>query len=299
MSPSPERINAIFNPTLLAELKRIELRTRRRISADLAGRYRSAFRGSGLLYADLREYQPGDDVKSIHWRASARSGTVYVKSYEEERQRTVLLAVDVSRSTAIGAPRSKHHKTLEFAALVSTLAARSGDNIGLCLFSDRVREYLRPSKARSQLQRILLTLLSDQELDPATNIAAALDIIRERQRRNALIFVVSDFLTPPFEESLRWLSSGHEVVCVLVEDGSDESLPAAGLVEFEDPESGWRLTFDTSSPRARRALSEHRRARIAQLRELCLRSRADFVSFADNPLAPLRELMTRKIQRFV
>jgi uncharacterized protein (DUF58 family) len=289
---------AEFLASVSGELRRIELHTKRRVSADLTGKYRSAFRGSGLLFSDIREYQPGDYVKNIHWKVTARTGKVYVKSYEEDRQLSIMLAVDISRSTDFGANRSKHRKAIEFAALVSLLASQNRDSFGLCLFSDKVTSFTRPSASRRQFQKLLLELISEHELRPATDIGAALDYLVEHQRKTSVIFVVSDFLSPDFDESFRRLAIRHDVIAVLVEDDIDYELPAAGIVEFEDAESGKRYILDTSHPGSRAIFEQQSKERAAKLRAKLQVLGVDLMVLKDNPLSPLSELMTRRQARF-
>lgn len=297
MAETIPAISSLLSPSMLAELRRVELRTRRNIDSDLMGRYRTAFRGSGLVYSDLREYQPGDEVKNIHWKATARTGKVYVKSYEEERQLNIMIAVDTSASTDFGRAKSKHTKALEFAALITMLAQRSQDAVGLCLFSDKVEEYFPPKRSRTQLFRILFELLRARTLRPGTDIAGALDYIRSHQRKPAIIFLVSDFFSAPFESQLRYLSISHDLVCVALVDIQDRELPSVGIVEFVDAESGERILFDTSQRRARETLQRMQLERLEELNTLCKRLGADLIRVDENPLRPLAELMQRRMAR--
>jgi len=290
-------LREILDPALLTEIRRIELRTKRTISADMMGQYRSAFRGTGLIFSDLREYEPGDDVKNIHWKATARSGKVYVKSYEEDRQLNIIVALDVSSSTNFGAKRSKHRAALEFAALVSLLAKANQDAIGLCTFSGQVEEFLPPRRARSQLHRILKKLLDPRELTPSTNVAKALKYLKENQKRSSVIFVVSDFISPPFQQELTTLTLKHDVIMVMLQDQLDYSLPTAGLVEFEDAESGARIVIDTSNGSAKKQLEDMHRARIDAWKEQCTSAGADHLVIKDNSLRPLMQLMNERAGR--
>lgn len=287
----------ILDSKLVSELRRMELRTRRSIDSDLMGRYRSAFRGSGLVFDEVREYQPGDDVKKIHWKVTARSGEVYVKSYTEDRQLTVILAVDISSSTLFGGTKTKYRRALEFSALISMLARQNQDRIGLCLFSDQVEEYIPPGKSRAQFQRILLALMAKRTLRKGTNVAAALNYVNQRQRRASIIFVVSDFLCAPYEQELRHLSYRHDVISVLIEDEVDERMPSAGIVEFEDAESGKRILIDTSSAAARTVLQSMHARRVQEIRDCCKASATDFIAVRDNPLRPLAQLMDWRTSR--
>ena len=295
---------SVISPGLLTELKRLELITKRKIDTDMVGRYRSAFRGSGLLFSDLREYQPGDDVKHIHWKVTARTGKPFVKSYEEDRQLRIMLLVDVSRSTGFGSfdgekHRTKHQKALEFASLCAILASKSQDSIGICLFSDRIEEYLPPKKSRTQTQNILLKLMTERQLGPATDLKSALQHINKTERRNSVIFVVSDFFAPPFGDELTSLSFKHDVILVNIEDKIERELPNAGIIELQDAETGGTFVLDSSSPSAKRALQELSLKRRRSLQELCNRSGADLITITESVLSPLADLMARRTARMV
>ncbi|MCO6432637.1 MAG: DUF58 domain-containing protein [Deltaproteobacteria bacterium] len=288
-----------LDPTLISEVRRLRLRSRRRVNADLLGQYRAAFRGSGLIFTDIREYTPGDDTKHIHWKLTARSatGNAFVKSYEEDRQLNVLLAVDASSSTDFGAGRSKHERALEFCALVALLAKNSKDSVGMLRFSGEVEEFYPPSRKNSQFDKIFSRLLSLTPLTPSTDLRAALSFLNERQRRPSIIFIVSDFLTAPFEDQLRLLAAKHDVVCALLEHDFDRSLPSCGIVEFIDAESGTRVLVDTShKPSLQRLalLSEQRRELLTKT---CRRAGAELMLLSDNPVRPLAELMERRKAR--
>ena len=297
MNEKASSISTLLDPALMAELRRIELRTRRSIDADMMGQYRSAFRGSGLIYTDIRQYQAGDDVKHIHWKVTARSPYVYVKSYEEDRQLNIILALDISRSTQFGAEKSKHLKALEFCALVSLLAKSNQDSIGLCLFSDKVEEFLPVKKSRGQTQKILLELMRPRELKTATDISAAVDHIIKYQRRSSIIFLVSDFMSPDYADKLKSLSLRHDVVCVMLEDSFDSELPKAGLVEFTDAESGKKILLDTGSSHVRNRLNEIHNMRINKWKEICKTCGTDSIIISDNSLRPLTQLMHQRAAR--
>jgi len=297
VSVQEKELRELLDPVLLGEVKRLEIRTRRSLNADFIGQYRSTFRGQGLVYSDLREYQPGDEVKNIHWKATARTNKVYVKSYEEDRQLSILLVVDISSSTLFGAPKTKHLRAFEFAALVAMLAQKNQDALGLCLFSKEVAEFLPPCKSRTQLQKIILSLLQHRVLHPASNLSLALDYILKRQRRSALIFIISDFYCPPFAEPLATLALKHDVVCVLLEDPLDKELPKAGLVEFQDAESGERILIDTSNRKVLQAIKAEHDAHVNKLAELCALNKIDMIRLLDNPVQPLAELMRRRTAR--
>lgn len=288
---------SLLPPKSLAEIKRIELRTKRTLTTPLIGQYRSAFRGTGLIFNELREYMPGDDVKHIHWKVTARSGKVYVKSYEEDRELNIMLALDISRSTIAGTGRSKHQKGLEFCALISMLAKVNHDSLGLCLFSDTIYTLLPVSRSRTQLKRILRELLLERELPQATDLQNVVRDLSQKLKRSSIIFLISDFFSPITADDLRLLSGKHDVICVMLDDTLYEELPYAGLVEFVDAESGETILIDTSNKRARAALAAANSARHASCQDICTAAGADFMSIDQSPLQPLINLMTKRNQR--
>lgn len=290
----PLPLDNLVSPSIAAEVRRIELRTRRTVSAEALGRYRSLFRGSGLTFADLRSYIPGDEIKNIHWKATARTGKVQVKSYDEERHLNVIVAVDLSPSTLFGAVKSNNQKALEFAALIALLARTSGDAVGLLLFGERVLDFVPPQRARTQVQRIILKLLEAQPLTGATDIAGALTHLAEHQRRAALIFVVSDFVAPPFGQALGRLALRHDVVLVALRDPLDAALPAAGLVTLTDPESGVDVVVDTSAAGVKAALEGAQSARLARVANEAMASGATLIEVENDPVGALSRLMRRR-----
>jgi len=327
MSDTDANYPISIDSALLAELKRLEIRTRRSVDNDMLGDYRSAFRGTGLTFSDLREYQPGDDVRHIHWKATARSKVPYVKNYEEERQLRILLAIDTSSSMNFGSPKSKAQRAIEFCSLISTLAYKSGDIFGVTLFSSEIHQSLTPKGGRSQLQRVFLTLLSKEDnLNQKTSIDALSKHVIERHRQSTLIFIISDFLMPDFDQHLRTLSTKHDLILVHLQDLLDfdllspvapSSSPLAnskgasiltlakwfkpgpkGIVRLTDYETGKERAVDLSSSRVRRSLKALEERRVAKLESLARNARADIIHITDNPLRPLQDLMSTRTRRY-
>jgi len=287
----------LLSPELMVDLKRLELRSRRSVDSDLMGQYRSTFRGSGLIFSDLRNYEPGDDIKHIHWKATARTGKPFVKTYQEERQLKIILAVDTSSSTLWGAPKNKHTRALEFAGLLTILAQQNQDSVGLCLFDEQVTEYISPSAKRSQFQRILRALMDPRPLKPSTNLKNALGVLRENSPRSAIVFVVSDFMSPPFEEELRAISAKNDVIGVSLIAEDEDILPQSGLVELTDAETGDTFMIDTSAEKSRKSLAEAIKNHVLQAKSQFTKARADFIEIKDNPLRPLINLMQQRARR--
>ena len=282
---------------LLSELKRIELRTRRSLNTDLMGSYRSAFRGTGLSFSELREYQPGDDVRHIHWKVTARSNKTCVKTFDEDRQLSIFLGVDISRSMEFGYPKTRYRKAVEFAAVLTTLARSSGDLVGLSLFSSEVESFYPPRGSRNQIHLTIAELLRARTLPERTDLSASLAHIRRHLRKTSIVFIISDFLDDNFELELRGLSHAHDVILVNLGTPQLDDLPNVGLVEYQDAETGERRTINTSNSRLRTRYQEVEKSRIERLESLARSTKADLIHIQDNILEPLSTLMKRRVQR--
>lgn len=235
------------------KVKLLEIKTRRLVNSTFAGQYHSAFKGQGMTFADFREYVPGDEVRSISWPLSARTGKVYIKKYEEERELTLMLAVDISASLEFGSrSQFKGEVINHLSALLGFAAQKNNDNVGLLLFSDQVELYVPPKKGRSHVQRILTDLYNFKPKSSGTNINTAVDYLKGVLRKKANIFLFSDFIGDQnFGTGLRVLSKKHETVAVMVQDPLELQLPEVGLVDFYDAETDEIVTVDTSSKAVR------------------------------------------------
>lgn len=281
------------------ELKKLELRTKRLLNADLIGNYRSAFRGSGLLFSEVREYVPGDEIRHIHWKCSARTGRTYIKTFEEDRSLNIQIMLDISSSLAGGAGWAKHEGARRFAAVISLLGTTNQDAVGLTLFAGDIISFDPPKRSRSQSRRILERLLEPPQLSPSTDIALAINHLNKQRLKNGIVFIISDFISPTFEYELGILSRKHDVIGVMVENTIDESLPNIGLVSFEDPETGEELTIDTSSKQNQIRLKLLHNNRKAQLKSLFRKYHCDFITVGDSPIPPLRQLIAERVKRVV
>lgn len=245
---------------VLSQVRRLHLRARKLVTSALGGEYHSAFKGTGLSFEEVREYQPGDDIRSIDWNVTARMGHPYLKRYVEERELTVLLAVDVSASLRFGTQaRTKRVVAAELAALLALCAAGNNDRIGLVAFSDRVERFVKPNKGPKHVLRLLRDVLAFEPEHKGTNLAAALDSLNKMQRRRAVVFLFSDFQDVA-EDAIRRTARKHDLVAVRITDERERSWPAAGLVELEDAETGRRRIIDTNSASFRREFNERAKA---------------------------------------
>jgi uncharacterized protein (DUF58 family) len=244
---------AAVPPEVLRQVKLLELRTRGLVNSLFAGEYRSVFKGQGMEFSEVREYQPGDEVRSIDWNVTARMQRPYVKRYIEERELTVMLAVDVSGSERFGTRRRfKSEVASELAAVLAMSAIRNNDRVGGLMFTDRIEHVVPPRKGRRHALRLIRDFLAFEPTGRATDIGGATEYLNKMLGHKAIIFLVSDFLGESVERPLKLLAQRHDVVAVTVEDPSERVLPDIGLVRFIDPETGATLNVDTSDPSVRR-----------------------------------------------
>jgi len=242
----------VIPPELLKKVRRIELRTARLVDSLMGGAYHSAFKGRGMEFEDVREYVPGDEVRSIDWNVTARAGWPHVKTYREERELTVILLVDVSSSEMFcSATQGKNELLAEFSALIALAALRNDDKIGLALFSEKVERFLPPKKGRRHVLRLIRDLLAYVPESRGTDLASALSFIGKVQRRRAVVFLLSDFIAEDFRRDLAAARSRHDVIAVRVGDPREREFPDAGLLELEDAETGALVTVDTANARFR------------------------------------------------
>lgn len=238
-----------LSPELLKKVKLLEIQTRKLVNSLFAGEYHSAFKGQGMTFSDFREYVPGDDVRNISWSLTARADKPYIKKYDEERELTLMIAVDVSGSEEFGSKVFlKKDVIAQLAALLSFSAVKNNDRIGLLLFSDTVEHYVPPRKGRGHVHRILRDILFFEPRSRKTKISEALEHLRAVLNKKTNIFIFSDFIDDNYERSLRFLGKKHDTVAVVVEDQFELELPSMGLVEMQDAETGEIVAVDTSSP---------------------------------------------------
>lgn len=234
---------------ILKKVKLLEISTRKLVNNLFAGEYHTAFKGQGLTFADFREYVPGDDIRSISWNLTAKTGKPFVKRYDEERELTMMLAVDISGSGDFGSrDYLKGEVLVQLAAVLSFAAAKNNDRVGLLLFSDRIEHFVLPKKGRPHVHRILRDLLYFKPQGLRTNLKLALESLNGLMRKKCTIFILSDFIAPDFEKALKLIGRRHDVVAIVVEDDAEKAFPKVGLLELEDAETGEVTLVDTSSP---------------------------------------------------
>ncbi len=265
---------------VLRRVRRIEIRTRHMVQELFGGEYHSVFRGQGMDFSEVREYTPGDEVRSIDWNVSARMGHPFVKVFQEERELTVLLAVDLSASGDFGSARLKREWMAELGAVLAFSALRNQDKVGLLLFSDRIETYVPPAKGSTHSLRLIRDLLAYEPRGTGTRIAPALDHIARLQRKKAIVFLLSDFLDEGFERPLRSLARRHDLIAVSIRDPFEWQLPPVGLLHVEDPESGERHWLDTRDPALRRSFEEGENEARRQLERLFSQAGVDHIALS-------------------
>lgn len=262
-------------PEILRQVKRIELRTRGLVNSHFAGEYHSVFKGQGMEFAEVREYQAGDEVRTIDWNVSARMRRLFVKRYVEERELTVLLLVDCSGSARSGtAERDKRSLAAELAAVLALTATRNNDRVGLVLFSDGIEHVVPPRKGRRHALRLVRDVLAWPARQRTTDLAGALDHAARLLSHHAIVFVISDWVAPNPEQALRRLRQRHDVVGVVLDDPGERDLPSLGVARLVDPETGAFLEVDTSDRTVQRAyhdaVASERAERTARFRRLAI-----------------------------
>lgn len=239
-------VTEALSPELFQKIKAIQLRTQRVVNEVFAGEYESAFKGRGMEFEEVREYQPGDDIRHIDWNVTARMSAPYVKVHREERELTVMLVVDVSSSGAFGSgAKLKNEVAAEVAALLAYTAIRSNDRVGLIIFSDRIEHYIPPKKGRAHVWRVIRDILSFRPQRRSTDLEGAFEYLTKVTRRRAVVFVISDFLDEGFSDRLRVIARRHDVTAISVGDRREAELPRIGILELEDAETGETILIDT------------------------------------------------------
>ncbi len=258
-----------LDAALIKKIRKIHITTNHLVNNALAGQYHSAFKGRGMEFAEVREYQAGDEIRAIDWNVSARMGRPFIKEFQEERELTVMLLVDVSASGLFGTTRAKNDVAAELAATLSFSAIRNQDKVGLCLFTDRVEKYIPPQKGRGHVWRVIEEVLEFKPARRGTNLARPLEYINRVLHRRAICFLISDFLTASsFEKPLRIANRRHDVIAVTITDPREMEMPWLGYLELEDEETGERIIVNTGDARARELFHQSIRMDQKQRKQL-------------------------------
>jgi uncharacterized protein (DUF58 family) len=288
---------------VLEKVRRIEIQTRRLVTDALAGEYHSIFKGRGMEFAEVREYQTGDDIRTIDWNVTSRTGALHVKKFTEERELTVLLLLDASGSADFGTrTRFKRELAAEIGALLAFSAIKNNDRVGALVFTDDVEMYVPPRKGRSHVLRVIRDLLYFEPRGRGTNLARACEYLNRITRKRAVVFLLSDFIDSGFEKPLRVAAKKHDLISIFISDPAEAEIPGVGLVELEDAESGRRLLVDTSDRKAMTAYHRSALERRQRKREALGTMGLDVIDVEtgvpyDRPLLRFFQMRSRRLRR--
>lgn len=284
---------------VLKEVRRIQIVARRQVNDLLAGEYLSVFKGRGMEFDAVREYVPGDEIRSIDWNVTARTGVPYVKTFCEERELTVLLAVDISASGAFGSQRlSKTETAVEVAAVLMFTALRNNDKVGLLFFAEDVVKYIPPRKGRSNVLRLIRELLATEPIKAPTNISNALEFVGNVQRRRCVVFVMSDFMGPDCSHALAIANQRHDCIALTLADPRESALPDVGFITLRDAETDEVLELDTRHPKVRELFKQVADERERTLSKWLRKSNVDRLEIrTDEPYAASLQRFFRKRER--
>jgi uncharacterized protein (DUF58 family) len=285
---------------ILKKIRALEIKTKGFVQTMFAGDYHSVFKGRGMNFEDVREYQPGDEIRAIDWNVTARLGTAFVKKFTEERELTVVLVVDVSASGNFGsAAQSKRELAAEVACVLAFSAIRNNDKVGLMLFSDRVELYIPPKKGRSHTLRIIREILFFEPEGRGTKPALALDYLNNVVTRRAVVFFISDFQTGDFSRELSVSGRRHDFIALHIQDEREENLPNVGIITLEDAETGEQIEINTADRTTRARFSALAETHRAELNRTLRRNNIDAVSLrtGENYLPALRSFFKQRERR--
>jgi uncharacterized protein (DUF58 family) len=263
---------------VIRQIRRLHVRARRAVEDLVGGEYHSVFKGMGIAFEEVREYQPGDDIRTIDWNVTARVGHPFIKRFIEERELTVMLLLDCSGSQQFGTRMQQKREVLaELAAVLAFSAISNNDKVGLIAFTDRVERFVPPRKGSRHVLRLIRDLLFFQPIHSLTSIRDALDYLNRILHRRSIVFVLSDFQDQGFERAFKRTARRHDLIAVRIADAREETLPAVGLLQLEDAETGQRHLLDTNSRQVREAFARAAQERKLSFRQMVRSAQADLI----------------------
>jgi uncharacterized protein (DUF58 family) len=286
---------------ILQKVKRIEIRTRGLVNDLFGGEYHSVFKGRGMTFSEVREYQPGDDIRLIDWNVTARTGSPFIKIFEEERELTVYLLVDISASGEFGSGQQlKREIGAEIAAVLGFSAIKNYDKVGLILFSDEIEKYVVPKKGKSHVLRVVRELLYTVPERTGTSLKNALDYLLKVAKRKSVVFIISDFLDQEYWSSLKVVNRKHDVIGIHLYDPAETNMPDMGLAKVEDPETGESFWVDTSSKDAQDRLRKEIQTRQEKFKKDARKIGFDMIPIATNQdyVEPLMSFFRMRGKRY-
>jgi uncharacterized protein (DUF58 family) len=286
---------------LLKQVRQIEIRTKGLVNQVFSGEYHSVFKGRGMEFSEVREYQFGDDIRNIDWNVTARFGHPYIKVFEEERELTVMLMVDLSGSLMFGSiSKTKQRIAAELSAILAFSALKNNDKVGLILFTDKIEKFVPPRKGKKHVLRIIREVLSFEPEGKATNLKGALEYMNNAIKKKSIAFLISDFMDEGYEKILRIVGRKHDLIGIVLDDRREKEIPNIGLIKLVDSETGAERWIDTSSKRVRSQMVFDRKANEKIRNSIFIKSRLDKieVTTGSNYIQPLVQFFRRREKRW-
>lgn len=286
---------------ILKQVRQIEIRTKGLVNQVFSGEYHSVFKGRGMEFSEVREYQFGDDIRNIDWNVTARFGHPFVKIFEEERELTVILLVDLSGSQMFGSlSKTKQRVAAELSAILAFSALKNNDKVGLILFTDKVEKFVPPRKGNSHVLRIVRDVLSFEPEGKKTSLRSALEFMNSAIKKRSIVFLLSDFMDDGYEKILRVVGKKHDLIGIVLDDRRESEMPEIGLIKLTDAETNEERWIDTSSTRVQKALTRRRDEIQSKRRSLFIASRLDsvYVQAGENYIVPLINFFRMRERRW-
>jgi len=291
----------MISKEILQKVRKIEIRTKGMVNNILGGEYQSAFKGRGMEFSEVREYNYGDDIRQIDWNVTARTGDPFIKQFEEEREQTLMLCVDISPSGLFGSnDQSKMELSIEICAVLAFSAIKNGDKVGHVLFTDEIEKVIPPKKGRKHVLRLIRELLTTEPEGTGTDLSEALSYVNRLLNRRAIVILASDFQDDEYDKQMKITSRKHDLVNILINDKLEDELPDLGLVPLRDAETGEEVLVDTSSKKVRQEYRKKREIQKKKLRNQFMRMKIDTIELDTNTsyIRPLMSFFRRRVQRY-
>ena len=285
---------------ILKKVRLIEIKTRHIVNNIFGGEYHSAFKGMGMEFAEVREYYPGDDIRAIDWNVTARTGKPFIKKYDEERELTVMLIVDVSASGFFGTGDSlKSDIMIELASILSFSAIKNNDKVGLLLFSDKIEEFIPPKKGKSHVLRVIREMIYHKAKDRKTDISIALEHIQKVLKRKSIIFLLSDFWDDSYQQTMKLINKKHDLINIQILDKAEIAIPKLGMVKFYDAETQKSAWIDTNNKQVQNISTKYIQNKNKVIKEFCKINKLDFITIdtAEGYLNPLEQFFSTRMHR--
>jgi len=286
---------------VLENVRRIEIGTKGLVNEIFSGEYHTVFKGRGMEFAEVREYIPGDDIRNIDWNVTARAGAPFVKVFSEERELSVMLLVDMSRSGTFGTHyRMKDEVAIEICALLAFSAMKNNDKVGLLIFTDKIEKFIPPRKGREHVLRVLREIVYHEPQNSGTDLKTAFEYLLRVVKRNSVVFILSDFMDEGYEKSLRVASTKHDVIAIKVTDPLEDELPDVGLISLFDAESGENVVIDSSDRNVRNSYVAEREVQRNYLEKMFRKINLDYVTIntSESYVEPLYRFFRQRAKRF-